>query len=329
MIIFGWSVPARRYQWVQATGATEDFSRPQPALVEMDAAAAGAATEGQIRPEPCPALFRAFAELDPANKRNILAFAARYGDLGVGTEVKPTLRTGSGLTQPSHGTFLVTWRHQIADMQLLVGLWDLLRRDDREGLAAHIQWREEGANGPAVFFVNRPKPAKGAQAALGSKPVDEVIASQDAKPEWLPEFTERDPLLPAWRYLEREIDDHLHHTNDQSEPAMGWDARRARPVRQAVCHTLLSAVWLQFADAVSNDSTFSKCRECGKWFEIAPDAARSHRRFCSNSCRSKAYRGRQDKARQLFVQKMTFEEIAEELDSDVPTVRRWITGSKD
>jgi hypothetical protein len=38
----------------------------------------------------------------------------------------------------------------------------------------------------------------------------------------------------------------------------------------------------------------------------------------------------QGRARQLFtVEKKTFEEIAEELDSDPATVRRWITGIKD
>jgi hypothetical protein len=38
----------------------------------------------------------------------------------------------------------------------------------------------------------------------------------------------------------------------------------------------------------------------------------------------------QGRARQLYTgEKKTFEEIAEELDSDVATVRRWITGIKE
>jgi hypothetical protein len=58
--------------------------------------------------------------------------------------------------------------------------------------------------------------------------------------------------------------------------------------------------------------------------------ARSHRRFCSNACKTKAHRNKQDRARQLFtVKNMTFEEIAGELDSDVATVKRWITGIKE
>ena len=96
-----------------------------------------------------------------------------------------------------------------------------------------------------------------------------------------------------------------------------------------MAQNLYSGVWLQFADAVTNDRIFSRCRECGKWFEVAPEVARSHRRFCSNSCRSKAYRQRQDRARQLFTAKKSFEEIAEELDSDVATVKKWITGLRE
>ena len=110
---------------------------------------------------------------------------------------------------------------------------------------------------------------------------------------------------------------------------MAWDEGRQRPAMRLVAPTLRSAVWLQLADAVANDLTFSRCRECGRWFEVAPDVARSHRRFCTNACRSKAYRHRQDRARRMFMDQKTFEEIAEELESDVWTVRRWITGSEE
>ena len=93
--------------------------------------------------------------------------------------------------------------------------------------------------------------------------------------------------------------------------------------------SLLGAVWFQLADAVTHDRVFSSCRECQKWFAVGPEVARSNRRFCSNACRSKAYRERQDRARRMCTAGKTFEEIAEALDSDVPTVRRWITGLKE
>ena len=146
----------------------------------------------------------------------------------------------------------------------------------------------------------------------------------------LARFEVEDPILPGWLYLDQDINLHLGRYAAQVPTATAWDPDRQRPTLQLVAPTLLAAVWLQLADAVSNDRTFNRCRTCGKWFEVAPEVARSHRRFCSNACKTKAHRNKQDRARQLFtVEKMTFEEIADELDSDVATVRRWITGIKE
>src|SRR5262245_38253271 len=91
----------------------------------------------------------------------------------------------------------------------------------------------------------------------------------------------------------------------------------------------LRAVWLQLADAVSNDRTFSRCRECQKWLAVGPEVARSNRRFCSNACRTRSYRERQDRARRLRTEGKSFEEIATQLDSDLATIRRWITGFRE
>jgi hypothetical protein len=88
-------------------------------------------------------------------------------------------------------------------------------------------------------------------------------------------------------------------------------------------------VWLQFATVVSENLVYGRCPECGTWFEVAPNAARSSRRFCSTGCRSKAYRERQDRARQLHTAGKTFEEIAAELESDAATVRKWVTGFRE
>jgi hypothetical protein len=181
----------------------------------------------------------------------------------------------------------------------------------------------------SVHFDSHPGAHKGGGPSLGFHRDRAVIASRDTEPHLLKRFEPRDPILPGWSYLQSQVDLHLHHTAAEIAAEMGWDEKRDRPFLGLAAPTLLAAVWLQLADAVGNDRTFNRCRECGKWLEVAPDAARPHRRFCSNACRSKAYRERQDRARQLFAAKKTFTEIAEELDSDVVTVRRWITGVKE
>ncbi len=109
-------------------------------------------------------------------------------------------------------------------------------------------------------------------------------------------------------------------------------ADAAERIAQALCHvapTLLTAVLYQLADAVDNDRTFARCLHCGKPFLVAPDAARTHRRFCSTSCRLKAYRGRMELARRMHAGGKTFEEIAEELGADVATIKAWITGLRE
>jgi hypothetical protein len=274
-----------------------------------------------VRPAPNPALFRAFADLSPDRKR-ILEFANRHGDLFGTTKVVPAGRSGPGPVEPRNGTWLSDWREQIALAQRLVGLWDLLQGEDREGLARHIQWRKGFLNQPEVLFDSHPGAGEEGGPALGFQREREVIAPHDR-------FQVGDPVGPAWTYLQRHIGFALCHTDEQLHAQMEWDEKAARPVLQLTARTLASAVWLQFADAVSNNRTHSRCRECSAWFEVAPDLARTNRRFCSNGCRSKAYRERQDRARRLFTARKTFKQIAEELDSDVATVKKWITGSKE
>jgi hypothetical protein len=88
--------------------------------------------------------------------------------------------------------------------------------------------------------------------------------------------------------------------------------------------TLRGALWLQLARAVANDKKFRACQVCGKWLELSPETARTNRLFCSDACRSKSYRKRQEEARRLHAEGKTPPQIAAELGSDVKTVRGWL-----
>src|SRR5262249_24513936 len=127
-------------------------------------------------------------------------------------------------------------------------------------------------------------------------------------------------------YLQGQLDLHLHHAADDVQVGMRWDSRRGHPALSYYCPSLLSAVLLQFATAVNENVGHGRCRECGTWFVVAPNAFRSSRMFCSTGCRSKAYRERQVRARQMYTAQKSFEEIAKELDSDVATIKKWVTG---
>jgi hypothetical protein len=319
---FAWSVNARGYHWVQAAVASEPSKPPQPALVATEP------TDGGWTPaKPDPALFRTFAELRP-DKECVAAFAHCHGDLTDGFELLAADRADKPGGGHLRGTLLVTWQYQIADMRRLTELWDILQRQERQRLEPHILWRKSKGKGLTVQFDSHPGGGKGDGPSLGLHRAKVEIASSKEDPELFATFQVGDPLLPAWVYLQQDLDLHLYHVAAELASEMVWDSHRNRPTLRLAAPTLLSAVWLQFGDAVSNNRTFSSCPTCGRWFVVAPDVARAHRRFCSNACRVKAHRERQDRARQLFAAGQTFEEIAAELDSDVGTVKRWITGQK-
>ncbi len=55
--------------------------------------------------------------------------------------------------------------------------------------------------------------------------------------------------------------------------------------------TLISAMWLQLARAFTGDKQFVACKFCRRMFEISTDQTgfRSHREFCTDSCKTKDY----------------------------------------
>jgi hypothetical protein len=336
---FGWTVAPAGYRWVRAVDVErpenpvlEGANPPQLALVPVEGGPIAGAGASPLRPESDAALFRNFAELRP-DEGSIVAFAGRHGSLSQ-FEIFPATRTESVGGSPMRGTLLINWKDNISAMRRLVGLWDLLREPDRERLAAHVRWQETATESLSVHFDSHPDGGSGGGPALGLQPTRAVIASRDFHPELLAEFEAGDPVAPAWAYLRQDLDNHLFDLGRQ-EGAAGlvavadWDPKSGRPSLRFVAPTLLTAIWVQLADAVSNDRTFGRCRECGRWFAVAPGAARGHRRTCSNACRSRSFRERQERARQLHAAQKSFEEIAKELDSDVATVRKWVTGFKE
>jgi hypothetical protein len=222
-------------------------------------------------------------------------------------------------------TFLKTWQSQIAEMQRLVALWDILKTGNQKTISQHVHWRME-PGGPEVTFESHWP--RSACDGLGPVPFTDVIAATSVHEKSFGLFKgPKDVVTPGWVYLRREIDRHLQGA--QIAAGASWDTREGRPALRLEAQTLLSGAWLQFAEAVASDRHFERCRECGELIVVHPDVARSHRRFCSDACRMKAYRQRQDRARQMFAAKKTYAQIAKELDSDIGTVRRWITGSKE
>lgn len=101
-----------------------------------------------------------------------------------------------------------------------------------------------------------------------------------------------------------------------------------RPPLHMVLHlvpnTLGGAMWLQLAQAAAENKDYRACRECTRYFELSPQFARANKRYCSDACRSKAYRFRKVRARRLCAAGKPLGEIADQVESDTETVRRWV-----
>jgi hypothetical protein len=323
---FEWEVPAGGFRWVEATSQRDGAKHTRPALVAASVVDPAVADTATFSPEPDPLLFRLFAEVGP-DEDAIRTFATRYGDLGRPVELSLARRGKLKSHTALVGTFLDTWQWQVAEMRRLTTLWDLIHRGDEESLAHHVRW-ERGPSERSVFFDSQgPVPENRTSLAegLGS----ELIASSASDPGLLGTFRPGDVLQPAKYYLNDQLDHFLFSAAEEVTVGMSWDPRREHPALAYHCPTLMSAVWLGLGTSVSEDVGHGKCPTCGTWFVVAQRAFRSSRMFCSTGCRSKAYRERQDRARQLHAAKKSFEAIAAELGSDVATVRKWVTGFKE
>src|SRR5262249_32215996 len=91
---------------------------------------------------------------------------------------------------------------------------------------------------------------------------------------------------------------------------------------------LLDALWLQFACAIDGNKDYRQCQECKRWFELSPGIARADRLFCSNACRTRAYRQRIAHARQRYKTGASIADIAREFETDCDTVQGWVTTSR-
>src|SRR5215469_5959871 len=76
---------------------------------------------------------------------------------------------------------------------------------------------------------------------------------------------------------------------------------------------LLVGLWLQFAQAVAENKSYARCKECETWFETSIPGTRKTRVYCSDTCKVKAYMERKDRAVRLKAEGKTVKQIAHEL----------------
>jgi hypothetical protein len=114
-------------------------------------------------------------------------------------------------------------------------------------------------------------------------------------------------------------------TGDRFQTFFAKDRRKPSGyTMQMVPSNLLAALWLQLGQAITENKRLRSCSACGKWFELAPEHNRKSRYYCTEACRSRAYRDRKEKALRMKKRGKSAHEIADVLNSDVTTVEGWL-----
>ncbi len=213
------------------------------------------------------------------------------------------------------------WPKQILDMRRCVQLWDLVRAGDQDRLARHIKWQADADGQLAVHYDSHPDLKPGSAAALPDQRVTAAIVSADSPPALFSSLRPNDVFSPAMLYIEARINDHLSDpmlTRASYIPQLGNLSLLSHP------GNFLTGLWLQLAQAVAENKTYARCKECENWFETSTPGSRTTRMYCSEGCKVQAYIERKNRAAHLKAQGRTIREIADELGTDKDTVKRWL-----
>ncbi len=272
-----------------------------------------------LREEKC--LFRILSETG-AEPEGVLGFAGRFGLLGLGMEEA----AGERAPIPGDAEPLTSWRAEIAAMRRSLRIWDMVQSEDTSGLKEYLS--------PLMAWLEADR-ADGRDPLTGDESADQWVAGAEPGEfrwfrthgdECLDAYRAGDLVTPAMLGIQYIVNRHLRH---RISPRILWDDSRKRGWSlYFVPVNLVGAIWLQLSQAMTQEKEYRRCRQCGSWFEIDHYTARTNRYFCSNACRSKAYRDRKAEARRLHREGMVLDQIAERLGSDAETVSGWVAGEK-
>jgi hypothetical protein len=255
------------------------------------------------------ALFLTLAHTDPKPDA-ILAFANRYGSLGSGVEAHRIFefeQDGSKRPVQIEIETLSAWQTAIRLLHHLVILWQLARAGDRKRLEQFIVWEKER-------LVTRHTPP------IGKVPISPSYYVQNANIE------AGDTIGAAFVVVQAHLNEALRGL---VSPWLYWDSAGRQPAFSFQVPSLWAGILLQFAEAVGGQHNYQRCAACSHWFKLAPGVNRANRLTCSDSCRQRFYRLRQERAIELHEQGKTPREIAKELGSDTATIKGWISKRKE
>lgn len=310
---FVWDVAKSGYQWVEVPDRWGDLGGTRTVLRPIDPEK-GIRTYRPLDDEP--ALFRNFARID-LTPEDILRFANRYGLLC--TELSGLQWATPSSPLDFHYPTPAMWLNLVRWLRHHIRLWDMSENRDSLELKRLVQ-----VDGDDVIFFSCLDDENLAQFISGRarrttrRESKYLLNFQNEPPQKI-------PFAAAALYVASKVSIALRA---DSETGMFWSPLDHRPVFRIFPRSLWGAICLQFCQAMDRGTRYLQCIECGKWIALAPGINRSDRLTCSPTCRTKAYRGRQERARKLADEGMKPRDIAKEVGSDVEIVKKWISNKE-
>lgn len=208
-------------------------------------------------------LFLKFAST-PLTAEAIIKFANDWGYL---TGQLERLRL-DGLLPVGEPIF--HWVSAVHRFRRICALWELICRNDQNGLAKWVKW-----TGKSVVRCGH-----------------YVVAALDVFPERLEKMQPGDLLEPARYYIQDGVTRFKLGGMPNLSSHLIWDSELKEWRIQLTLTNLIGALSFQMATAICNKSIFRRCTGCGQWLQIAPGSGRPEKTYCSNACRMRAYRKR-------------------------------------
>jgi hypothetical protein len=300
---FRWSVPRAGFRWETGTFFAEDGAPIDSLLGDASQKNDGLRSYAPL--QEATALFRTFSEVNPS-KEGILDFANQYGSLGVATFFRAATGPPEVLAYGRFGERLDVWSQEILRMKEAVTLLDLVRARNEAGLSRLLRWREAHVD---RLFAAWPD----SWVYEGSGRQVTMVAGAPYTPSNV--FAPALGLVMGWANEKL-----LRHTSLR----LSSDDEDGGPMLEIRATTLLAALWIQFAQAVIRPASHRRCKTCGNWFTVSDDGRKADQAFCQDACKSKDYRQRKATAQQMANEGKPVTRIAEALQTDVATVKKWI-----
>ena len=186
------------------------------------------------------------------------------GDLEVGQSKHYMRRISRRQADPrifASSERLDLWREEIARLNDLVSLWQLIKDEKNQKLKSRVKW--DGRD--SVFYSDRA-----------------LITSRHDGPKIFEEVRKGRVTGAAFYHLVNEVNRSLAKIN----PILTLE--KGSPRLKYVAHFVYATVWLEFAKAIEGNLEFKACSVCGTLFES--NSVRSDRVYCSKKCNMTAYR---------------------------------------